>query len=354
MIRLDNINLIFPGFAIENINLTIREKDFFALIGPTGSGKSVLLEIIMGLTPFSSGKLLFKEKNMDRTPVEKRHLALVYQDFALFPHLSVAHNILYGIRYHGIKIDESHKRLDDLANILGLERILDRKPHKLSGGEKQRVALARALILNPAVLLLDEPLSALDPEFHGEAKNLLKQIHQDMDMTIVMVSHNFGDVMYLANRGAVIHQGKICQAGDITTLFEKPDSLFTARFVGMRNIIPARIIQGKVKIEGADTLIETSVVPDFDHGFMGIRPEDIVLVSQGANAPGTSTNQFCGTITKVASQGMFVEVHLESGSLRFEAAWPRRYLRDFQIAPGREATIAFSPQSVHVFQDNPN
>ncbi|WP_321419189.1 ABC transporter ATP-binding protein [uncultured Desulfobacter sp.] len=354
MIRLDNINLVFPGFAIENINLTIREKDFFALIGPTGSGKSVLLEIIMGLTPFPSGKLLFKEKNIGRTPVEKRHLALVYQDFALFPHLSVAHNILYGIRYHGIEIDESHKRLDELANILGLERILNRKPHKLSGGEKQRVALARALILNPVVLLLDEPLSALDPEFHGEAKNLLKQIHRDMDMTIVMVSHNFGDVMYLANRGAVIHQGKICQAGDITTLFEKPDSLFTARFVGMKNIIPARIIQGKVQIEGSDTLIETSVVPDFDHGFMGIRPEDIVLVSQGTDVPATSTNQFCGTITKVASQGMFVEVHLESGSLRFEAAWPRRYLRDFQIAPDREATIAFSPQSVHVFQNNPN
>ena len=349
MIRLDNINLTFTGFAIENIDLTIREKDFFALIGPTGSGKSVLLEIIMGLIPFSSGRLLFNEKNMAQTPVEKRRLALVYQDFALFPHLSVAHNILYGIKYHGIKKDEGHNRLENLAHTLGLKRILNRKPHNLRGGEKQRVALARALILNPAVLLLDEPLSALDPEFHGEAKNLLKQIHQDMDMTTVMVSHNFGDVMYLANRGAVIHQGSICQTGEITTLFEKPDSLFTARFVGMKNIMPARILQGKIRIEGADALIETSAVPDIDQGYMGIRPEDIVLVSQGENNPGTSTNRFCGTITRVASQGMFVEVHVESGSLRFEAAWPRRYLRDFQITPGREATIAFSPQSVHVF-----
>jgi molybdate/tungstate transport system ATP-binding protein len=351
MIRLDNISLTFPGFAIENIDLTIREKDFFALIGPTGSGKSVLLEIIMGLIPFSSGRLLFNEKDMTQTPVEKRRLALVYQDFALFPHLSVAHNILYGTRYHGIKKNEGHKRLDDLANTLGLKRILDRNPHNLSGGEKQRVALARALILNPAVLLLDEPLSALDPEFHGEAKNLLKQIHQDMGMTIVMVSHNFGDVMYLANRGAVIHQGRIRQTGDITTLFEKPDSLFTARFVGMKNIMPARILQGNVRVEGSDAVIETSMVPDIDQGYMGIRPEDMVLLSQETDKPGNSPNRFCGTITRVASQGMFVEVHVQSGSLNFEAAWPRRYLRDFQIAPGRDATIAFSPQSVHVFQD---
>lgn len=351
MIRLDNINVTFPGFAIENIDLTIREKDFFALIGPTGSGKSVLLEIIMGLIPFSSGRLLFKEKEMAQTPVEKRHLALVYQDFALFPHLSVARNILYGIRYHGIETDEGYKRLENLSDTLGLERILDRKPHNLSGGEKQRVALARALILNPAVLLLDEPLSALDPEFHGGAKNLLKQIHQDMGMTIVMVSHNFGDVMYLANRGAVIHQGKIRQTGGITTLFERPDSLFTARFVGMKNIMPARMIQGNVRIEGTDAVIETSDGPDVDQGYMGIRPEDIMLLPQGADPPENCANRFCGTITRVASQGMFAEVHIESGPLCFEAAWPRRYVRDFQIAPGREATIAFSPQSVHVFQD---
>ena len=157
----------------------------------------------------------------------------------------------------------------------------------------------------------------------------------------------------LANRGAVIHQGRICQTGDITTLFEKPGSLFAARFVGMKNIMPARIQQGKVRIKGSDAVIETSMVPDIDQGYIGIRPEDIVLLSQGADNSENSTNRFCGTITRVASQGMFVEVHVESGCLRFEAAWPRRYIRDFQIAPGREATIAFSPQSVHVFQNQP-
>ena len=172
------------------------------------------------------------------------------------------------------------------------------------------------MILNPAVLLLDEPLSALDPEFHGEAKNLLKRIHQDMGMTIVMVSHNFGDVMYLANRGAVINQGKI-------------------------------------RIKGSDAVIETSVAPEIDRGYMGIRPEDILLLSPGADYTGNPDNRFCGTITRVASQGIFVEVHVESGTLKFEAVWPRRYIRDFQITPGREVTIAFSPKSVHVFQEQP-
>ncbi len=352
MICLDNINLTFPGFALENINLTIHNKDFFALIGPTGSGKSLLLEIIMGLIPFSSGRLLFKERDISRMPVEKRHLALVYQDFSLFPHLNVAQNITYGIKYHQIDKDEGLRRLNHLADTLGLQRILDRKPHNLSGGEKQRVALARALILNPAVLLLDEPLSALDPEFHAEAKNLLKKIHQDMDMTIVMVSHNFGDVMYLANRGAVIHQGQIRQTGDITTLFEKPDSLFTARFVGMKNIMPATINSGRVQVQGLETPIESSGGHTLQEGYMGIRPEDIVFdrESYPGNKNRDIKNRFHGIITHIACHGIFIEVHIQSSGLTFEAAWPRRYLRDFCLVHGSEVIFSFSPETVHLIK----
>ncbi len=354
MIRLDHINLSFPGFSLENINLDIREKDFFALIGPTGSGKSLVLEIIMGLVSFSSGNLLFKDQDLGRVPVEKRQLALVYQDFALFPHLTVAGNILYGIRYHGIEKGQGRQRLKHLATTLGLERILGRKPHNLSGGEKQRAALARALILNPAVLLLDEPLSALDPEFHAEAKNLLKQIHQDMDMTIVMVSHNFSDVMYLANRGAVIHQGRICQTGDITTLFEKPDSLFTARFVGMKNIMPARAANGKLRIEGSDAIMATSTHgPGTIQGCMGIRPEDIVFIPEGAPFSGNPANRFQGTITHIANQGMFVELHMAACGLTFEAAWPRRYLKDHHLDIGRQVSFAVAPEAVHVIPASP-
>lgn len=151
MIKLKNIDLELPGFALKDIHLHIRERDFFALIGPTGSGKSLLLEGIMGLMPFTSGQLFFNERDMNPVPVEKRNLAIVYQDFALFPHLDVTQNIVYGTRYHNISSEDVQTRLDLFVSTLGLGNILDRRPHNLSGGEKQRVALARSLILNPCL-----------------------------------------------------------------------------------------------------------------------------------------------------------------------------------------------------------
>ncbi|MCG8619940.1 MAG: ABC transporter ATP-binding protein [Desulfobacterales bacterium] len=346
LIELANIHLTLPGFALEDINLTIREKDFFAVIGPTGSGKSLLLEVLLGLMPFGSGKLLFNNTDMGKVPVENRGLAIVYQDFALFPHLDVAGNILYGTRYLGIDRNEAQSRLDQLSDILGLSRILDRRPHNLSGGEKQRTALARALILNPSVLLLDEPLSALDPVFHREAKELLKRIHRELDMTIVMVSHYFDDVIYLANRGAVIHQGKICQTGDINFLFEKPGDLFTARFVGMTNLMPVEVGKKRVRVEGSELSFRLSEQPSFSSGYMGIRPEDIVPEKEEEKA---GVNQLPGTITNIDNHGMFIRVDLDLGGLRFEAAWPRRYLKECDLYVGGAILVSIPPEAVHIF-----
>lgn len=346
MIHLKNISLELPGFALDDINLNIREHDFFALIGPTGSGKSLLLEGLMGLMPFTGGDLLFNGRDMNDVRVEQRNLALVYQDFALFPHLDVTRNIVYGTRYHKISSKDVNDRLDRLVATLGLEHILDRRPHNLSGGEKQRVALARSLILNPKVLLLDEPLSALDPVFHDGAKNLLKKIHGELDMTIVMVSHNFQDVVYLANRGAIIHRGKIFQQGDTLSIFEKPNSRFTADFVGMKNIRPIRVREGKIHVKGVGLDIQPACLPDPGHTHMGIRPEDIVLNSNGS---GQWAHRFRGTLETISSHGVFLDVRLRADDMQFEAIWPRSYLRDHSLAPGREIEFAFHRESVHTF-----
>lgn len=347
MIHLKDIHLVLPQFSLSNINLHIQKQDFFALIGPTGSGKSLLLEGIMGLVPFTDGELYLADKNIIGLPVEKRNIAIVYQDFALFPHLDVTRNILYGTSYHHIDKAQAMKRFDRLVSTLGLEKITRRRPQNLSGGEKQRVALARSLILNPSVLLLDEPLSALDPVFHEEAKLLLKKIHDELEITIVMVSHNFPDVLYLANRGAIISNGCIMQQGETVSIFEKPNSLFTASFVGMKNINPIRHESNRLYIRDTGIEIVSGHLPDDTaNTHMGIRPEDISLISPGSNS---FENRFQGEITKIMNHGVFLDVCLHTRNLDFQAVWPRSYIRDHGIKIGEIVTFGFHPESVHTF-----
>ncbi len=345
MISLKQINLNLPNFALSDINLDIHKNDFFSLIGPTGSGKSLLLEVIMGLVPFTSGSLFLWDNDIADMPVEKRNFAIVYQDFALFPHLDVAQNIVYGTRYHGVSGQTAEKRFKRLVSTLGLEKIVKRSPQNLSGGEKQRVALARALILNPTVLLLDEPLSALDPLFHEEAKQLLKKIHEELEITIVMVSHNFPDVLYLANRGAIIRRGKIKQQGEIISIFEKPNSMFTASFVGMKNINPVYFSGNRLFIKDTNIEIISSHMPGPGIEYMGIRPEDISLKDLNSNIK----NLFQGRIKEIASYGVFLNVCLKTGDFEFEAIWPRSFLRDHGLKNGKEITFGFHPESVHLF-----
>lgn len=346
MIHLKDINLRVPGFVLKDINLHVQENDFFALIGSTGSGKSMLLEGITGLLPFSSGALWVGNKEITHLAVEKRNIAIVYQNFALFPHLTVRQNIFYGIPYHKISKQTALKRFDLLVSTLGLEKIIKRYPQALSGGEKQRVALARSLILNPRVLLLDEPLSALDPIFHEDAKQLLKKNHVDLDITIIMVSHNFSDVLYLANRGAIIKNGEIMQQGEIATLFDKPNSQFTAFFVGMKNIHPIHKRNGKIIVTENNIEITPFSQPGDTANYMAIRPENISLKTIGMEE---FENFFTGKIERITSNGVFLNIYLQTQNFQFEAIWPRSYLRDYDLDIGKTIGFGFHSESVHTF-----
>ena len=216
----------------------------------------------------------------------------------------------------------------------------------LSGGEKQRVALARSLILNPSVLLLDEPLSALDPGFHEEAKQLLKLIHETLEITIIMVSHNFSDVLDLSNRGAIIDNGRILQQGEIGSIFERPNSSFTASFVGMKNIHPICIRKGKMEIKETDMDILLAIPPENHAKYMGIRPENI---SWSTFDSLQYQNRFKGEIKKITSNGIFLTVYLQTDNFVFEAIWPRSYLRDHALDVGTIVAFGFHPESVHTF-----
>lgn len=348
MVKIENLNLFLPGFSLNNICLDIQKKDFFSLIGPTGSGKSVLLEAITGLIPIDGGKVFLENQDITNLAVEKRNIAIVYQDFALFPHLTVTKNILYGIPYHNIPKETAMKRFDMLVNTLGLEKITKRNTGNLSGGEKQRISLARSLILNPSVLLLDEPLSALDPIFHEEVKELLKKIHKELEITIIMVSHNFPDVLYLGNRGAIIKNGKIMQKGIIENIFEKPNSIFTAEFVGMKNIFPFYKDDGEIFIKGKDKDVKIILTDNSktNHAYIGIRPEDISIVG---NEDKKFDNLFHGRIDKIASHGIYLNISAITENLKFDIIWPRSYIRDHQLEIGKNIAFGFHSDIVHTF-----
>ena len=232
------------NFSLKDINLEIDKGEYFVLLGQSGSGKTRLLEAIAGLD-HSSGSIYYKEDEISRKNPEHRDIGFVYQDFALFPNLNVEENILFSGRYK--EIEDAQEHFKDIVDFLELKELLDRSIKDLSGGEKQRVALARALYSKPKILLLDEPLSAIDPTFRNAIMKKLKEIHRRYDLTTIHVTHNFREASYLADKIAVIMNGKIEQIGSPDEVLNHPKTIEIAKFLGFKNIFPASLINDKNK-----------------------------------------------------------------------------------------------------------
>jgi molybdate/tungstate transport system ATP-binding protein len=343
MITIEDLNIRLLGFNLHNINLEIGENEFFILMGPTGAGKTVLLEAIAGLVTIKSGKIIIGKRDITRLPPERRGISIVYQDYALFPHLTVQDNITYGLHFH--RTDKTKKDLTRLIEELDLSQLLRRLPTNLSGGEKQRVALARALMVKPKVLLLDEPISALDPSFREEVRNGLKKTHQSSDITFFMVTHDFAEALSLADRAAVMNNGRIEQVGMMEEIFQKPRSTFVADFVGMKNLFAAHYKGTKAIID--DVEIELGREPANTHGYIAIRPEDIVI----SRKPLTSSmrNAFRGKVTGVLDQGFSYEVHVQVGQIFFKSLITKRSLVELDIHEGSEVVLSCKSTAIHNF-----
>jgi molybdate/tungstate transport system ATP-binding protein len=241
-LSIKNLSNRVSNFSLENICLDIEQGEYFVLLGQSGSGKTRLLEAIAGLDP-SSGKIFYKEDEISQKDPEHRDIGFVYQDFALFPNLNVENNITFSGRYREIKDAQDH--FEDIVDFLELKDLLDRSISDLSGGEKQRVAIARALYSKPKILLLDEPLSAIDPTFRNAIMKKLKEIHRRYDLTTIHVTHNFREASYLADKIAIIMEGKIKQVGSAEDVLNHPVNIEIAKFLGFKNIFPTSLIGEK-------------------------------------------------------------------------------------------------------------
>jgi molybdate/tungstate transport system ATP-binding protein len=345
MITIEHVWIDLSEFRLQDIILSIAEGEFFMLLGPTGAGKTVLLEAIAGLVPVTRGRILIKDRDITDLPPEQRGIGIVYQDYSLFPHLSVYDNITYGLRYHPLDRQKSEDWVRWLMEELDIQSLAQRSPMNLSGGEKQRVALARALAVHPSVLLLDEPLSALDPNFREDLRGLLKKLHQDLDTTFLMVTHDFAEALFLGEHTAILNTGTIEQIDPVLTVFQQPATPFVAEFVGMKNVFPAKFHGTQAVVHDLEFRLET--VAKHHHRYIGIRPEDIMLGQELSQ--GNGWNIFEGRIVKINNLGFYHEVTLQTNHVTFKALLTRSMIVGTHLLEKQSIHFAITPPNIHTF-----
>lgn len=340
-ILLEKISKNYNGQAVlKNLNLEIARGEFHVLLGPSGGGKTTTLFVIAGLIRQDRGSVFIGSRNVSRLSPEKRKIGFVFQDYALFPHLSVFDNVAYGLRVKKIKASKISVRVGHYLNKVGMEKERDKFPHELSGGQKQRVALIRALVTEPEVLLLDEPMSNLDALTRETIADELKSIQQEMGMTTVYVTHNQGEAVLLGDRVSVLNHGEIEQIESPDELFCHPKTEFVARFIGAKNILKARVIRinqheaiAQVNNSGLAKPLKIRVkkYPIFEKGKeinLCIHPEKIILKREDKVVDG-NLNQIRGKILYRRNNGRFVKARIAAGGMELHAAIPKNIF-DFE------------------------
>lgn len=348
MIEVKNLSVDLTHFHLRDINLEVRKGEYFIVLGPTGAGKTVLLESIAGLHNIKSGEIWLDGKEITSLSPEKRDISVVYQDYVLYPHLSVRENILFGLKLQKRPKHETKAILDRLAGLLNISHLLERRPDSLSGGESQKVALARALAVKPKVLLLDEPLSALDPQTRENIQHELRQIHGRLNITIIHVTHDFEEAVALGDRIAVMSNGHIVQTGTAEQIFRQPNSQFVARFAMTRNIFAGDVRDGDdecalINVDGIEIAVTTRLRGRLH---ASIRPEDILISTEPFKS--TARNCLRGVISRIDDKGatLLLTVTVPPD---FICLVTRRSFEEMELANGKEVYLTFKASAVHVF-----
>ena len=356
-IRLQNVSKIYPGdvHAVDSIDLEIRDGEFMILLGPSGCGKSTTLRMIAGLESVTSGDLLIGDRRINDVDPRDRNLAIVFQNYALFPHMTVRGNLAFGMKIRGHSNVEIGAKVAQTATLLGLEDLLDRKPAALSGGQRQRVALGRALMRDPVAYLLDEPLSNLDAKLRSAMRTELIKLHRRLGRTIIHVTHDQVEAMTMSERICIMNQGKIVQVGPPMEVYKNPADTFVAGFLASppMNLLPARvgeadgdleIVTGPIRIPVMGSDRET-YAPYIDRQIiLGIRPEDF------SSEPSQGSATIALALAVVAIEALGPEVIL-IGSTADETLpeIAARMPRDFRVPIGSQVPLHLDPSRIHLF-----
>lgn len=304
--------------AVDHVNMRIRDGEFFSMLGPSGCGKTTSLRMIAGFEYPSSGDILLNGKSIGNTPAFQRNVNTVFQSYALFPHMSVAENVAFGLQMKRVPKVDITKRVSEALDMVRLSNFADRRPRQLSGGQQQRVALARALVNHPEVLLLDEPLGALDQKLRKEMQVELKNLQERVGITFIFVTHDQEEALTMSDRIAVMSGGKVLQIGSPTEIYERPNCRFVADFIGETNLIAGKVTEvgsNYATISNQDGLFRGYITQPIAVGsdaFLSIRPEKAYLTSQEP-ASGTP-NSFPVTVERVSYIGSDTRIQVRVGS----------------------------------------
>jgi spermidine/putrescine ABC transporter ATP-binding subunit len=294
----------------RHVSLVFPEGRFFALLGPSGSGKTTLLRAVAGFVEPEAGEILLDGEDIAHTPAHRRNIGMVFQNYALFPHMSVFDNIAFGLTVRGTSRADARERVHRMLELVRLPGMEQRKPRQLSGGQQQRVALARALVTEPKVLLLDEPLGALDKRLRQEMQIELKQIQRAVGITAIFVTHDQEEALTLSDQIAIINEGKLVQVGAPNEIYENPHSVFAAGFLGDANILRGRVENGIVAVEGAGPVAARGALPpEGSPAVVAVRPEKVRL---SAEASAEGVNRIAGRIFQAVFSGTSVTYIIET------------------------------------------
>ena len=335
--------------VVKNVQLEIEKGEFVVFVGPSGCGKSTLLRLIAGLESLSSGEIIIADRPVMDLPPSKRGIAMVFQSYALYPHMSVFHNMAFSLQLQGVAKAEIASRVEAAAKILQMEHLLDRRPAALSGGQRQRVAIGRAIVRNPDVFLFDEPLSNLDAALRHDTRVEIAKLHRQLGATTIYVTHDQVEAMTLADKIVVLKDGEVMQVGAPMELFNSPANEFVAGFLGSPkmnffdgsiNKVNAAGTQAKITINGSETKLVRLVSTDKQTGAsarLGIRPQDLQLDPKG---------MLSGTITLIERLGTetIIEVMSDSQTL-FRYACKEAP----KLAAGQQARFSFDADKAHIF-----
>ncbi|MEU6212232.1 ABC transporter ATP-binding protein [Streptomyces sp. NPDC047023] len=354
-VRLSGISKHYGTFtAVHPLDLTVPQGSFFALLGASGCGKTTTLRMIAGLEEPSTGTVHLGDREVTHLPPYKRPVNTVFQSYALFPHLSIYENIAFGLRRRGIK--SVRKQVDEMLELVQLGQFAQRKPHQLSGGQQQRVAVARALINHPRVLLLDEPLGALDLKLRRQMQLELKRIQTEVGITFVHVTHDQEEAMTMADTVAVMNGGRVEQLGAPADLYENPRTTFVANFLGTSNLIEAAVesVGSDVVVSASGTALRLpaarcSTTPRTGGKLLvGIRPEKVSLVpADEENTIATGRNRITGRIAASSFIGVSTQFVVDSPVCPELEVYVQNIERDSRLVPGAEVVLHWNPE--HTF-----